>query len=68
MRDHIMLTQERDKGRVVDQGMRAVSDVFRDSGLLDKMHTPGSRLTIGERKRLELLMVFGPQSKTPAFG
>lgn len=64
VRDHIWLSLARQKMEGgLDRGIEAISGQLRQLGLLDKIDTSCSQLTMGEKKRLELAMVLALNPK-----
>jgi branched-chain amino acid transport system ATP-binding protein len=64
VREHIWLSLERQKNKGgFDRGIETMSGVLSDLDVLNKIDTPCSRLTIGDKKRLELAMVLTLEPK-----
>jgi len=56
VREHVLLPRRKREGRAKGPG-KTVEGILDRMGLLDKIDAPCARLTIGEKKRLELAMV-----------
>ena len=64
VREHMWLSLKRLKSQGgLDQGIKEVSGLLSELGLLDKINTTCSQLTMGDKKRLELAMVLALNPK-----